>query len=106
MLGLWIRLTGEQSSFYITAGAFVFLLVLLWWVFNQHKSLGQEDLVNTQIIVTDMVDGNITTTSVEVNSQAYSMHQKKLQEKVKTKDGGVNQIIKVLVADKLLQCLI
>jgi hypothetical protein len=34
------------------------------------------------------------------------MHQKKRQEKVKTKDGGVNQIIKVLVADKLLPCLI
>ena len=30
LLGVWFGLTGEQSSFYITAGAFAFLLVLLY----------------------------------------------------------------------------
>jgi MFS family permease len=106
MLGLWMGLTGEQSSFYITAGAFAFLLVLLWWGFNQHKKLEQEEAVKVQQTATDMTDGDITIASAEAHSQAHSMSQEKPQEKVTTKGGGVNQIIKVLIADKLLQCLI
>jgi MFS family permease len=106
MLGLWMGLTGEQSSFYITAGAFAFLLVLLWWGFNQHKKLEQEEAVKVQQTATDMTDGDITIASAEAHSQAHSMPQEKPQEKVTTKGGGVNQIIKVLIADKLLQCLI
>ncbi|PKG86478.1 MFS transporter [Colwellia sp. 75C3] len=106
MLGLWMGLTGEQSSFYITAGAFAFLLVLLWWGFNQHNKLDKEKVVKAQQISTEMMDVDITTASVETGSQAQSKPQPKPQEKVTTKGGGVNQIIKVLVADKLLQCLI
>ena len=34
LAGVWLGLTGEQSSFYITAGAFAILLVLLVWGFN------------------------------------------------------------------------
>jgi MFS family permease len=104
MLGLWMGLTGEQSSFYITAGAFAFLLVLLWWGFNQHNKLDKEEAVKAQQISTDMMDRDITRASAEVHSQATP--QPTPQQKVTTRGGGVNQIIKVLVADKLLQCLI
>jgi len=88
MLGLWMGLTGEQSSFYITAAAFAFLLVLLWWGFHQHNKFAHNnaDGVTAQA-------GIITTTdSTEVEG--------------KPKEKGGNQILKVLISDKLLQCLI
>lgn len=80
MLGLWLGLTGEQSSFYITAGAFAFLLVILWWGFEQHNKQHVE-----------------TTSKVRASTIA--------QERTKTsvKD---NKILNVLITDKLLQCLI
>jgi len=34
MVGIWLGLTGEQSSFYITAIAFAILLVFLFWGFR------------------------------------------------------------------------
>jgi MFS family permease len=86
MLGLWLGLTGEQSSFYITAAAFAFLLVLLWWVFHQHSKFDAKSL-----------KANQSTTS-EVHTQPTS--------KVKAKNAGSEKIMKVLAADKLLQCLI
>lgn len=45
MLGVRFGLTGEQSSFYITAGAFAFLLVLLFWGF---KNLSKHTLEKTK----------------------------------------------------------
>lgn len=40
MVGVWLGLTGEQSSFYITAIAFAILLVLLFWGFRiEHNHL-------------------------------------------------------------------
>ena len=89
MLGLWMGLTGEQSSFYITAAAFAFLLALLWWGFHQHSKLDKSGLVNA----------NVTEKNSDSSSSA-------IQVKDKAEGGGGNQIIKVLVADKLLQCLI
>ena len=86
MLGLWLGLTGEQSSFYITAAAFAFLLVLLWWGFHQHSKFDAKSL-----------KANQSTTS-EVHTQPTS--------KVKAKNAGSEKIMKVLAADKLLQCLI
>ncbi len=90
MLGLWMGLTGEQSSFYITAGAFAFLLVLLWWGFHQH------DKIN---IANDNVEqeafGNKTTNSAGLKGKSEGVEA----------DKG-NEIIKVLLSDKLLQCLI
>jgi MFS family permease len=86
MLGLWLGLTGEQSSFYITAAAFAFLLVLLWWGFHQHSKFDAESL-----------KANQSTTS-DVHTQPAST--------VKEKSAGSEKIIKVLTADKLLQCLI
>ncbi len=86
MLGLWLGLTGEQSSFYITAAAFAFLLVLLWWGFHQHSKYEDKSLKANQ----------------EVSIEA----QPQIEGKVKAKNAGSKQIMKVLVADKLLQCLI
>jgi len=36
MAGVWFGLTGQQSSFYLTAGAFAVFLVVLTWGFNKH----------------------------------------------------------------------
>ncbi|QYJ74610.1 MFS transporter [Shewanella sp. FJAT-52076] len=35
--GVWLGLTGELSSFYITTVAFAILLLLLWWGFANHE---------------------------------------------------------------------
>lgn len=86
MLGLWLGLTGEQSSFYITAAAFAFLLVLLWWGFHQHNKYDENPLKANQEI------------SIEAHPAA--------EGNVKAKNAGSEQIMKVLAADKLLQCLI
>ena len=77
MLGVWLGLTGEQSSFYITAGAFAILLVVLYWGFNQHQEIekGKESTRN-----------NVT-----------SSESKPLKR---------NKIFTVLKQDKLFQCLI
>ncbi|MCP4985634.1 MAG: MFS transporter [Colwellia sp.] len=83
IVGLWMGLTGEQSSFYITAGAFAFLLALLWWGFNQHNKITNK-------------------TSQKVAENSANSTDAAQQSKV---DGG-NQILKVLISDKLLQCLI
>lgn len=37
IVGIQLGLTGEQSSFYITAAAFAFLLILLYWGFSSYK---------------------------------------------------------------------
>jgi len=90
MLGLWMGLTGEQSSFYITAGAFAFLLALLWWGFHQHNKLAHAHGMAQQQ----------AGTIEETGSEELDIKAKGAQA-----DKG-NQIIKVLLSDKLLQCLI
>ncbi|KGJ87308.1 MFS transporter [Colwellia psychrerythraea] len=86
MLGLWLGLTGEQSSFYITAAAFAFLLVLLWWGFHQHSQFDAE--------------------SLQANQKASSAVQSQPAGKDHATSAGSEKIMKVLAADKLLQCLI
>jgi len=90
MLGLWMGLTGEQSSFYITAVAFAFLLGLLWWGFHQHSKL----VNSVSQGQTEPKGGAVTT---ELNEKAKAGKGKA--------DKG-NKILKVLMSDKLLQCLI
>ncbi|QSX29328.1 MFS transporter [Shewanella cyperi] len=72
MAGVWFGLTGEQSSFYITAAAFAVLLVLLHWGFGQQRQ--------------------------------------RLAEAPETGAGkpkvSRQQIISILMQDRLLQCLI
>lgn len=96
MAGLWLGLTGEQSSFYITAAAFAFLLVLLWWGFHQHSKLDKEKALQVNQMVIDSRDNDKNTLSGETQSHP----------KIEEKSGDGNQILKVLIADKLLQCLI
>ncbi len=100
MLGLWLGLTGEQSSFYITAGAFAFLLVLLWWGFHQHKKFDSEEGGNTKTAVIDSTVNNHILTPEPTQTHAQAKVKKPLNNKNKS------QLLKVLAADKLLQCLI
>lgn len=80
MLGVWLGLTGEQSSFFITVYAFAFLLVLLTWGFeHQDKKHAKVD-----------IDNPVSTSSTET-------------PETKT---GFKQTFSVLIQDKLLQCLI
>lgn len=98
MLGLWLGLTGEQSSFYITAAAFAFLLVLLWWGFRQHSKRDSEEAKVVKKINIDTKANDNVTVSTEIDAEPEK------EQTVSNKKG--NQIIQVLVADKLLQCLI
>ncbi|AIY66851.1 MDR family MFS transporter [Pseudoalteromonas piratica] len=80
MLGVWLGLTGEQSSFFITVYAFAFLLVLLTWGFkHQDKKHAKVDIDNP--------DSTPSTETPETKT-------------------GFKQTFSVLVQDKLLQCLI
>jgi len=81
MLGIWMGLTGEQSSFYITASAFAFLLVLLFWGFHHQTKVDEKD-----------------------NSMLQKKHDNNLEKKNSKTDRS--KIISVLLADKLFQCLI
>lgn len=45
MAGVWLGLTGEQSSFFLTAGAFALFLLVLVWGFSQHGNIGHEHAV-------------------------------------------------------------
>lgn len=78
LLGVWFGLTGEQSSFYITAGAFAFLLGLLYWGFNQHN----------------------------FNPESEKVKPSECDKKPKPVSSTHSQTIKVLLQDRLLQCLI
>lgn len=85
MLGVWLGLTGEQSSFNITAIAFVFLLALLHWGFKSHHAT-QQPKVGT--LACDKADNGT-----------------ELPEE-KTNPVTLQQIVAALLADKLFQCLI
>ena len=99
MLGLWMGLTGEQSSFYITAVAFAFLLALLWWGFHQHRKIEK-----IEPVIAKVTENNEDTASLATQSQSQPSSKTKVKGKRQAAAG--NQIIKVLIADKLLQCLI
>jgi len=86
MLGVWLGLTGEQSSFSITAVAFALLLVLLFWGFRTH----------------DRIHGaNSTRTSLVCNVNEDTNKAKK-----KINNITRQQVYAALSADKLFQCLI
>ncbi len=91
ILGVWFGLTGEQSSFYITAGAFAFLLALLYWGFHQHK---QSD------------DGSNAASLAETQTNSTAETNLESKPESKTKTTSKSEIFAVLLKDKLLQCLI
>ncbi|MCW8831904.1 MAG: MFS transporter, partial [Colwellia sp.] len=76
MFGVWLGLTGEQSSFNITAVAFALLLVLLHWGFKSHER--------------NHVNKEDSATKLETKDEPVTRQQ----------------IITALSADKLFQCLI
>ena len=86
MLGIWMGLTGEQSSFYITASAFAFLLIILFWGFHHQTKVDEKNNSKLQ----EKHGNNLET----INNQ---------RKKSKT---DRSKIISVLLADKLFQCLI
>lgn len=77
MLGVWLGLTGEQSSFFITVYAFAFLLVLLTWGFKHQGRI--------------------------VNKQKQENEAEKVPQQASS---GFKTTFSVLVQDRLLQCLI
>jgi len=80
MAGVWFGLTGEQSSFYITAGAFAGLLVVLHFGFKAHGK-------------------------VEVG-KSHNNDDESQQKVEKTPDSSFKSTLNILKQDKLLQCLI
>jgi MFS family permease len=76
MLGVWFGLTGQQSSFYITAGCFACLLVLLNWGFRSQT---------------------VTPSQASVTESEQAVQASKV---------GFKYTLHVLKADRLLQCLI
>lgn len=85
MIGVWLGLTGEQSSFNITAVAFMLLLVLLFWGFRGHEKTHGANVAKQK--KTDNVDSPNTS---DVNEKHLTRQQ----------------IVATLSADKLFQCLI
>jgi len=77
MGGVWLGLTGQQSSFAITAYAFLLFLVVLAWGFSQQTKLITATKVNEQ--------------SPQENSE---------------NEGQFSLVWRVLKQDRLLQCLI
>ncbi|QSX34219.1 MFS transporter [Shewanella avicenniae] len=73
MAGVWFGLTGQQSSFYITAAAFALLLVLLYWGFSYS----------------------------DIKQRAAN-----LAPTIKPDPIGFHVTLKVLLADRMFQCLI
>ncbi|MEZ9367579.1 MFS transporter [Shewanella sp. 10N.286.51.B2] len=80
MLGIWLGLTGKQSSFYITAGAFVVLLIMLYWGFSHQSN----------------IDSAINTADKEAHSGVTKPVAKETRQ----------QVFAILKQDKLFQCLI
>ncbi|WP_448547717.1 MDR family MFS transporter [Thalassotalea fusca] len=80
MGGVWLGLTGQQSSFVITAYAFLLFLVVLAWGFKQQAGLNNIELEST-------ANSDLTVD----NNQ---------------KQGHFSVVWQVLKQDRLLQCLI
>jgi len=80
--GVWLGLTGQQSSFYITTVAFAFLLGLLVWGFSHHKRS-------------------------QHNTESQSTSSAELENNEPVKESiGMKQTLAILAKDRLLQCLI
>lgn len=85
--GVWLGLTGQQSSFYITTVAFAFLLGLLVWGFAYHEKTYHN--------------------KSQHNIGSESEFSAGLDDKVSVKESiGMKQTLAILAKDRLLQCLI
>lgn len=89
MLGVWLGLTGKQSSFYITAAAFAILICLLFWGFRHQAR--QMAPTFTEQVPDPLIPAMGDATSAVKRKPAMVSRQ---------------QIMTILRQDKLLQCLI
>lgn len=125
MLGVWLGLTGKQSSFYLTAVAFAVLLIMLYWGFNHQTR--QDAALAAGASSNDNLSGGTSGTESDGASECACDCVNGCVNDIKS-DGvnrGVNgvlsdietstkkaaavsrkQIIAILLQDKLLQCLI
>lgn len=94
MVGVRFGLTGQQSSFYITAVAFAFLLVLLFWGFRQEKKKQQKLAVLAAKKISQYHDSH---------KQEEAVQRSKTE---KSQASNLKQTVKILLQDKVLQCLI
>ncbi|MCL1067829.1 MFS transporter [Shewanella olleyana] len=101
MLGIWLGLTGQQSSFYITAGAFVVLLILLFWGFKHQAELDKASEINSGASAPDCDQGIVKEARVSTESFEDS---KKATADAQPVSG--KQIASILLQDKLFHCLI
>ncbi|WP_444995391.1 MDR family MFS transporter [Aliikangiella sp. IMCC44359] len=94
MIGLWLGLTGEPHSFYITAIAFALLLVLLIFGFRT-LPVKSSKTITPKTVIPKTIKLEETDSSVE--KDAHQTQPKKSQ---------FSDTIKLLLKDHLLQCLI
>lgn len=113
MLGVWLGLTGKQSSFYLTAVAFAVLLALLYWGFNHQTR--QELAMATGASSSDNLSGDTSGSESDFVNDMTSdgvnrgVNGLSTDAEASTKKAAVvsrKQIIAILLQDKLLQCLI
>lgn len=117
MLGVWFGFIGQQSSFYITAACFAFLLVLLKWGFASHgkialaqvkvvkNSLEPEDSLepNNSLKLADSLEPN---NSPELTNSLEPNNNPKSKKAAQSKTSQLSQTIAILKQDRVLQCLI
>lgn len=90
--GVWLGLTGQQSSFYITTVAFALLLGLLVWGFSHHKRSYHKKTQHKKSLQ---------------NTESQSTSSPKLDNNEPEKESiGMKQTLAILAKDRLLQCLI
>ena len=114
MLGVWLGLTGKQSSFYLTAVAFAVLLALLYWGFNHQTR--QEPAMAAGASSSDNLSGDTSGSESDFVNDMTSdgvnrgVNGLSADAEASTKKAAVvvsrKQIIAILLQDKLLQCLI
>ena len=113
MLGVWLGLTGKQSSFYLTAVAFAVLLALLYWGFNHQTR--QELAMAAGASSSDNLSGDTSGSESDFVNDMTSdgvnrgVNGLSTDAEASTKKAAVvsrKQIIAILLQDKLLQCLI
>ncbi|MDT3280763.1 MFS transporter [Shewanella scandinavica] len=121
MLGVWLGLTGKQSSFYLTAVAFAVLLIMLYWGFNhqtrQDVALAAGASSNDNLsdatsgTESDGASGSVNDCVNDITSDGVNRGVNGLSSdtEASTKKAAVvsrKQIVAILLQDKLLQCLI
>ncbi|MDO6719670.1 MFS transporter [Psychrosphaera sp. 1_MG-2023] len=93
IVGVWLGLTGQQSSFYFTTYAFGFLLVLLFLGFRHFDRQAKIDTLDP---IEDMVQVQFDTRQTVTNNESKNDKPK----------SGLKYVLRILGQDKLLQYLI